>query len=223
MSSREAILNKVRASLRGGPGDDARRAAVKMRLESSPRGVIPQRGQLAEEARLALFMEMAARVAATIERVQDAEEVPAAIAAMLRARNLPAGFRMGDDPRLAAMPWAGQSALTIKRGPSDGDDEVGVSHAFAAVAETGTAVLVSGRDNPTTVNFLPETHIVVIDARDVTGDLETAISRVRERFGKGAMPRTVNLITGPSRSGDIEQKMILGAHGPRALHLVIVG
>ena len=83
--------------------------------------------------------------------------------------------------------------------------------------------MVSGADNPTTINFLPEHHIVVIDATSIQGDLETAIAGIRARFGKGEMPRTVNLISGPSRSGDIEQKLILGAHGPRALHLIVVG
>jgi L-lactate dehydrogenase complex protein LldG len=84
-------------------------------------------------------------------------------------------------------------------------------------------VLTSGGDNPTTINFLPEHHIVVVDAKDVAGDMETVLSRVRRKFGKGEMPRTLNFITGPSRSGDIEQKLLLGAHGPRALHIIMVG
>jgi L-lactate dehydrogenase complex protein LldG len=46
---------------------------------------------------------------------------------------------------------------------------------------------------------------------------------LRKAKGKGEMPRALNLITGPSRSGDIEQTIILGAHGPRALHIVVVG
>lgn len=223
MSGREAILNRIRASLGAGPGDEARRGAIEARLARAPRGVIPARGQLPDEARIALFMAMAARAAATVERVEQAEDVPAAIATVLRARNLPAGFRMGDDPRLRAMPWRNQPTLAIRRGPSDGEDEVGVSHAFAAVAESGTAVLLSGMDNPTTINLLPETHVVIVEARDIAGDLESVIGRVRARYGKDAMPRTVNLVTGPSRSGDIEQKLILGAHGPRALHLIVVG
>jgi L-lactate dehydrogenase complex protein LldG len=63
----------------------------------------------------------------------------------------------------------------------------------------------------------------VIDASDIVGDLETALTMVRRKFGRGEMPRTLNMITGPSRSGDIEQKLLLGAHGPRALHLIVVG
>jgi L-lactate dehydrogenase complex protein LldG len=91
------------------------------------------------------------------------------------------------------------------------------------VAETGTLVLTSGRDNPTTLNFLPDVHIVVVDAADVAADFETVLARLRERFGTGIMPRTVNMITGPSRSADIEQTLLLGAHGPRKLHVVVVG
>jgi L-lactate dehydrogenase complex protein LldG len=98
-----------------------------------------------------------------------------------------------------------------------------VSHAFAAVAETGTLVLTSGADNPTTLNFLPDVHIVVVAARDVAPDFESALTRLRGRFGAGVMPRAVNMITGPSRSADIEQTLILGAHGPRKLHVVVVG
>jgi len=98
-----------------------------------------------------------------------------------------------------------------------------VSHAFAGVAETGTVVLASGTDNPTSLNFLPDNHIVVIDANDVAGDYESVWQRLRERYGDGLMPRAVNLITGPSRSADIEQTLILGAHGPRRLHVIVVG
>jgi L-lactate dehydrogenase complex protein LldG len=83
--------------------------------------------------------------------------------------------------------------------------------------------MLSGAGNPTTINFLPEHHIVVIDAADIDGDLESAIAKVRATYGKGKMPRTLNLVSGPSRSGDIEQKLILGAHGPKALHILVVG
>ena len=98
-----------------------------------------------------------------------------------------------------------------------------MSHAFAGVAETGTLVMASGPDNPTTLNFLPDTHIVVVDAKDIAGDYETVWARVRENFGIDALPRAINMITGPSRSADIAQILILGAHGPRRLHVLIVG
>lgn len=223
MSAREAILNKVRGALGTATDDAARRTAVAERLARAPKGVIPARGQLDQTARTMLFCEAAEKVAATVARVRSADDVPQAVTQYLRRRNLAPQIRMGADRRLKRMPWQGQRSLEIRPGPSDGDDEVGVSHALGGVAETGTVALASGAENPTTINFLPEHHIVVIDAKDIAGDLETILARLRKAYGKGRMPRTLNLVTGPSRSGDIEQKIILGAHGPRALHLIVIG
>ena len=223
MSARDAILNKVRGALKPQAGDTARAALVAERLGNAPKGVIPARGQLPDAERAALFCKMAEKLSATVEHVASHDAVPAAAAAYLRDRNLPASLRMGSDARLDAMPWAQQGALQIRKGASDGSDEAGLSHATAAIAETGTLVMVSGADNPTTINFLPEHHIVVVDAADIDGDLEAALAKIRRRYGKGQMPRTLNLISGPSRSGDVEQKIILGAHGPRALHIIVVG
>jgi|SRR5690606_8180502 len=222
MSGRSVILARIRTALKVAPDDAARASAVAGRLAASPLGVRPARGQLPQKERVELFCRMAEKVSATVKRVRKAESVPKAVAAYLRARNLPASVRMGADGRLKAMPWTSVRSLEVKNGPAEPEDMVGVSHAVAGVAETGTIVLHSGADNPTTVNFLPEHHIVVVDAKDITGDLETALSGIRQAFGKGEMPRTLNLITGPSRSGDIEQKLLLGAHGPRALHLIVV-
>lgn len=222
MSGREAILAKVRASLGAASEDRARGRAVKTRLSDAPAGIIPLRGQKPDKERTTLFCEMAQKVSATVDRVTKSSDVPKAVAAYLRAKNLPASVRMGADERLGAMPWGKIKALEVKSGPAEPEDEVGVSHALAGVAETGTIALHSGAENPTTVNFLPEHHIVVVDTKDIAGDLETVFSRLRQKFGKGTMPRTLNLITGPSRSGDIEQTLLLGAHGPRALHLVVI-
>jgi L-lactate dehydrogenase complex protein LldG len=130
---------------------------------------------------------------------------------------------MGSDPLLHGLPWDSTPQIEVAHGRSDGKDAVSVSHALAGVAESGTIMLASGPENPTTLNFLPETHIVVLAAADIVGDYESAFDMVRSRHGRGTMPRTVNLITGPSRSADIEQTLLLGAHGPRRLHLVIVG
>jgi L-lactate dehydrogenase complex protein LldG len=74
-----------------------------------------------------------------------------------------------------------------------------------------------------TLNFLPENQIVVIRARDIAGPYEDAFDRVRQLYGKGTMPRTVNMISGPSRTGDIGGRLVMGAHGPRQLCVIIVG
>ena len=83
-------------------------------------------------------------------------------------------------------------------------------------------MLTSGPDTPTTLNLMPDTHIVVMRADQIVGPYEDAWDRLRARQGDKALPRTVNFITGPSRTGDIEQRIELGAHGPRRLHIVLV-
>lgn len=223
MSERDVILASIRRSLGVGGREAPRRKAVADRLAARPPGVVPARGKLPPKARLELFRAMVEAAAGTIEQLPSAADVPGAVAALLRAHNLPMAVRRGADARLAAMPWERERTLTVAVGRSQGDDLAAVSHAFGAVAESGTLMLVSGPDNPTTLNFLPDTHIVVVDAKDVAGDYETLWRLLREACGEAAMPRTVNLITGPSRSADIEQTLILGAHGPRRLHVMVVG
>ena len=221
MSARSDIFANIRRSL-GVTGQEAtRRGIVQDRLERAPKGVLPARGQVAGEERTALFRTMAEAAFATVTEVASQAEVPQAVADYLRGHNLPATVRIGDDPRLAGMPWD-DTSLEVSRGRSEGGDLNAVSHAFGAVAETGTIAMVSGPDNPSTLNFLPDNHIVVVEAKDVQGDYETLWSKVRLAYGKGVMPRTVNWITGPSRSADIEQTLLLGAHGPRRLHIVLV-
>jgi L-lactate dehydrogenase complex protein LldG len=221
-SAREDVLANIRRSL-GVTGSEApRRANVATRLQSAPAGIIPARGQLDAAGRVAMFRHQAERAQASVTEVARPEDVPGEVARFLRDRNLPATLRMGADSRLAAMPW-GQTALEVATGRSEGQDPNAVSHAFGGVAESGTLAMISGPDNPTTLNFLPDNHIVVVSAADVVGDYEAIWLRLREQVGKGSMPRTVNLITGPSRSADIEQTLLLGAHGPRTLHIIVVG
>lgn len=223
MSARDAILGKVRQALHAAPHDAARREAVEERIARAPAGVIPERGQLPPADKIKLFCRMAEGLFATVARLKSHDDVPQAVMSYLRKKNLPASIRIGADPALSDLNWSALRTLEVRTGASNGTDLAGVSHAFAGVAETGTLVMLSGPDNPTTINFLPEHHIVVVDADAIRGDLETALAQVREKFGKGQMPRTVNLVSGPSRSGDIEQKLVLGAHGPRALHILVVG
>ncbi len=223
MSGREAVLAKVRRALGAPPGDAARLRAVEARLGDPQPNLIPARGQLDREGRINLFCAMAEKVSATVRRAERIEDVPILVAAHLRWHNLPLQIRLGADPILADLPWQKEPHLERLAGPSDGSDAASLSRAFAGVAESGTLVLLSGEDNPTTLNFLPDTHIVLVRADDIAGDYEAVWRRIRELRLPGALPRTVNFVTGPSRSADIEQTLILGAHGPRALHILVVG
>jgi L-lactate dehydrogenase complex protein LldG len=221
LSAREEILANIRHSLGVTGAEAPRRMAVEERLAQARSGIIPARGQGDPAAQTATFKAEAELAQASVVEVERAADAPGEIARFLRDSNLPATLRMGDDPRLAAMPWSA-TALEIAHGASDGHDLNAVSAAFAAIAESGTLALVSGPDNPTTLNFLPDNHFVVVAASDIVGDYESVWRKLRGDCGKGAMPRTLNLITGPSRSADIEQTLLLGAHGPRRLHIVIV-
>jgi L-lactate dehydrogenase complex protein LldG len=222
VSSREALFASVRRSL-GVRGDEAPRLfEVEARLKQAPPGVIPERGQGDLPARLATFKAEAERAQASLAEVADWADAPAEIARFLRENNCPATLRMGADSRLSGMPW-GETTLEILHGASDGRDVNAVSAAFAGIAETGTLALVSGADNPTTLNFLPDNHIVVLPRDAILADYESVFAKLRGAYGKGGAPRTLNFVTGPSRSADIEQTLLLGAHGPRRLHIVVVG
>lgn len=222
MKSREAIFANIQKSLRVTGDDGKRRETAAARIEKHPRGIIPARGQKPDRERLEMFRQMVEIAKASIVMLDSKDDVPAAVAHYLRSKNLPQSIRHGDDERLSLIPWATERTLEVTKGASDGAQLASVSYAFGAVAESGTLVMVSGADNPTTLNFLPDHHLVVVDERDIAGDYESVWDIIRERFGANKMPRAVNWITGPSRSGDIEQTHLLGAHGPRSLHVLVV-
>lgn len=217
--ARDMILNKIRAKR---TNHDERQTAVNQRLSDKPLGIIPQRGQIKAQERIKLFQAMAEKVHAQVERVRAYEDIPKSVAQYLRANNLPSELKLGHDRRLSKAKWANQPNLATSKGASDGSDLVGISHASYGIAETGTLVMASGQENPTTLNFLPDHHIVIIAAKDIHGDMENVLNKIKTS-DELSMPRALNLITGPSRSGDIEQKLLLGAHGPRALKIIIVG
>lgn len=92
--------------------------------------------------------------------------------------------------------------------------------AFAGVAETGSLVMLSGPETPTTLNFLPEHCLVVLERSRLVANLEDVWPLLR---GIGPKPpRAVNFVTGPSRTADVEQTIQLGAHGPRRLQVYLV-
>ncbi len=222
--ARAQILSGIRKSLGRGALDEERRAEVDRRLSNPTANLIPKRAQIDHDAQLSLFVSMAEESAASVGRVARIDDVPAAVATYLANENLPSEIAAA--PGLRDVPWQNRPLITVRFGGTDGEDEVGVAPAFAGIAESGTLMLHSGPDSPSLLNFLPETQIVLLQADRVTGAYEQAWTALRAAGGSaedtGFMPRTVNFITGPSRSGDIEHKLQMGAHGPRRLHIILV-
>nr|WP_221237117.1 LUD domain-containing protein [Roseospira goensis] len=212
-------MNGIRAALRRGPLPAETRAALDRGLAAPAPAVVPAIARGSRAALVARFVVNAEAAAATVARVAPAAVGPA-VAAYLRDHNQPTRVAVAADARLDGL--ADSGLLTVeRRGTPAGDDAVGVGHALAGLAETGTLLMASGPDSPSTLNMLPDTHIVVVRARDVVGGLEDGWARLRTAHPDGP-PRTVHFITGPSRTGDIEQTLQLGAHGPRRLHIVLV-
>ncbi len=219
-SSRDAILATIAKRLGRGPLDETAREGLRARLRGHAPGLIPARAQVPHAEQLVLFQEQAEAVAASVERIGGMADVPGAVTDYLARHNLPSEVVMAPDASLDAYPWDDKPTLQIRRGATAGDDLVAVSGAFAGIAETGSLMMLSGPETPTTLNFLPDNHIVVLRAEQVMGTYEEGWALLRQ---SGPMPRNVNFVTGPSRTADIEQKIQLGAHGPRRLHVVIVG
>ncbi len=221
--ARSAILKRVRASLNVTASDPARLAAAQDRIATHPATLVPERALGPSQERVALLRIYLEGQLATVIEVADATGVPAAVAGYLRDKGLPERVRMGGDPRLGAMPWGALEGLDVAHGAAAADDPTGISFALCAIAETGTLVIAAGFDNPVTLAFVPATHVIVVEREAIAGSYEEAIELTRQRFGATGMPRTLNYISGPSRTADIGGKIVIGAHGPRNLCVVIVG
>jgi L-lactate dehydrogenase complex protein LldG len=217
---REQILGAIRQSLKRARPGLGRQADLRARVTAHERNRVPERATVLDHpARIDLFVAMAEEVQATVTRVSSLDEVPETVARYLADENLPAELLLSPDLFLDQIPWGVRPLLNIRRGRAGAEDAVSLTPCFAAIAETGTLMLVSGGQTPTTLNFLPDTHIVVVRGDQVVATYEDGWDRLRTR---GGLPRAVNFITGPSRTGDIEQRIELGAHGPRRLHIVII-
>lgn len=213
MSARDEILGRVRAGLAKGDAG-SRRAAALARLQAHLPGPRPT---LAGDL-VARFRDKAQSLASTVEQVDDYAAVPARVAAYLADLGLPAQAVTALD--VAGLDWAA-AGLAWRSGVAVDADPVGISGCFCAIAETGTLMLLSGAATPASVSLLPETHIALVPAARIVATMEDAFALLRTE--RGALPRAVNFVSGPSRTGDIEQTIVLGAHGPCRVHLIVIG
>lgn len=186
-----------------------------------PTPIVPARATAPGVDVVGLFRQQLHNAKATLDEVKSKDDVPAAVQRYLAALNAESRIRLAPDPRVANIPWGNAPLLETSSGRSHGNDTTSVTPAVAAVAETGTMVLQSSGDTPTTLHFLPDQHVVVIARDQIVGTYEDALARVK-RGADGALPRTVNFVTGPSRSADIGKVLLMGAHGPKKLHVIVV-
>lgn len=211
-SQRNLILSRIRSSL-------CHNSNARQTSENDARSIIPKRAMGTPAELVQRFTDEAESVSTTVHRIETLKSVPDAVSHYLAMKNLPASLRVAPDTRLSTIPWVSCPNITVSTGATEGDHDISLTGAFAGVAETGTLVLCSGPNSPTTLNFLPATHIVILHTDQIIGAYEDVFANLR---AEGALPRTVNFITGPSRTADIEQNLELGAHGPRRLHVIMV-
>ncbi|HUL41014.1 MAG TPA: lactate utilization protein C [Burkholderiales bacterium] len=212
MSARDNILGRIRTAL-GKSAARGERDEINAYIEQHTAGPRPQ----AEWNPVVRFRECASSLASSVDQVASMDQAPSAIARYLREQGLP--LQAVCWPELGRLDWAAQGMRVAAR-PANGSDVVGITGAFCAIAETGTLVMLSGQDTPLVTSLLPETHIAVIDVARIVNTMEQAWDLLRSE--RSMIPRAVNFISGPSRTADIEQTIVLGAHGPYRVHVVIV-
>lgn len=212
MTAREEILQRVGNGV-GKADFAARRAAAEASLAAPGRGPQPVIGAALMER----FQAKAESLASSVEWCDEMALVPAVVARYLARGGL--GTQAVATAEMAALDWA-DSGLTVHARPAVDADLVGISGCFCAIAETGTLVLLSGAATPATVSLLPETHIALLPVGRIVATMEDAFALLRAECG--SVPRAINFISGPSRTGDIEQTIVLGAHGPCRVHLILI-
>jgi L-lactate dehydrogenase complex protein LldG len=218
--TKETMLAAIRRGLKRGPLPADQADMLRGRLSAHPRHLIPARSRLPHPEQVNLFVRNLEKEFGSVTRVPDLESIPEAVAGYLAMQNLSSSLIMAPHPDLRAIPWANRPLLTFREGRAEATDTVSVQHAYAGIAETGTMMLPSAPERPVTLNLLADTEIAVLRASRIVGAYEEAWDLLRSELG--GMPRNVMLVTGPSRSADIEQTLELGAHGPRRVHVVLV-
>jgi L-lactate dehydrogenase complex protein LldG len=214
MSARENILQRIRAANgRTGALSAAEREAALSRLRAHPRGPLPD---MSWEL-LPRFRERCIAMMSSVVEVASLAEVPQAVAKYLTGNKLP--LRGVCWTEFADLDWAG-AGLQIAARPANGDDKVGITGTYCALAENGTLMLLSGQDNHATTSLLPDNHIAIVPASRIVRAMEDGWDLLRREYG--SPPRQVNFVSGPSRTADIEMTLVLGAHGPFRVHDIIV-
>lgn len=213
-SARERILGNIRAALGRDAADAAGLEAARDRIGAHPRQIEPA----FDEALADRFCARLEGAHATVARLDSVTAAGAEIERYLDDAGAGRRLLTSGDGLIGEIEWP--PSFEVQQRAAGGDDRVSVTSALCGIAETGTLMLVSGERNPTSLNFLPDYHIVVLRAQQLVARMEDAWDRMREECEKP--PRTVNFISGPSKTADVEQTVEYGAHGPRCLHVILL-
>ncbi len=210
--ARASILRQLRRSLGRDKLPLEQLQSATQRLNNARRHTLP----MILDKPAVRFIHKLQHAGATVEQLSSINAVPAAITKYIEVHNAGSGIVIA--PVLSNLSWP--DGLELEFGPTHGEHNISVTPCFAAVAETGSVVLLSSRESPTSLNFLPDDHVVVVRASQIVTHMEDVWSLLQQQGID--MPRTVNFITGPSRTADVEQTIQLGAHGPRRLHVLLI-
>jgi L-lactate dehydrogenase complex protein LldG len=213
-NARDRILGRVRSALgRDGPLPAATAEALLVHVAQHSAGPRPA----TDWEPLARFRERALTLSSTVDEVETLASVPDAVARYLTRMNLPRSVVIW--PALSHIDWH-LGGIEAEARKAVGTDRVGITGCFCAIAETGTLLQLSAQDQPASTSLLPDTHIAIVPAARIVNGMEEAWALVRREHG--ALPRAVNFISGPSRTADIEQTLVLGAHGPYRVHVIVL-
>jgi len=112
---------------------------------------------------------------------------------------------------------AEEAGFRVHRGDVPAIDGAEVSEAIYALADTGSVVIAAGPDEPRARSLLPWTHVSLVRESRVLPGLAELVAALG-----GELPSALAIVTGPSRSADIEQKLTVGVHGPGEVHVVLL-
>lgn len=224
MSSRDAFLQRVREAVQAGnrPGSAA---------DVEPRGNIGYQGAADKVKR---FCDELTAAGGQPYLVPDANAAAEKVLELVRGKSARSALlgqgevlkRLDLAEKLGA---AGVQVLAIDQLTDDNrrasffGADVGISGVDYLVAETGTVVALSAAGAPRSLSLLPPVHIAVADQAQIVSDLFDLFAALGQSANvSGELPACVSLITGPSKTGDIELRLVTGVHGPGEIHVILI-
>ena len=213
-TARDKIFQRIHRVNSQPSGNKDHSSLIEKRLATFDRSLLPTLTQAVREQ----FISKLEAASASVACIPEFSQLPSAVSDYLSSWQLEQKLVVGSAQELRQLAWP--YGFEIEYRAAIASDVTALSMAYAGIAETGSLVLCSGEDTPTTLNFLPDNYLCVLRREAIYPYMEDIWALLRKE-GKG-LPRALNFITGPSRTADVEQTIQLGAHGPRRMHVIII-